>query len=181
MQARAFAAFLILTAGAFAWLEPWQYRLPVTLNNTGSGLTDYQASITVNTASLINASKMHPDCGDIRLANETNEISFWLESGCDTTATKIWARVPSIPNGASTVYVYYGNTNPTGYFSTGTGSDGYVTISSAKNINANAIAAGRAYADGVAYAVSAIGTNTVTVSPTPNGIVAGDEIGRAHV
>lgn len=61
---------------------------------------------------------------------------------------------------------------PTNYGST---DDGAVSFSGSQNIN-SFVNTGRSYADGVSYAVSALGTNSITLSSTPNGIVYGDEI-----
>ena len=58
---------------------------------------------------------------------------------------------------------------------TGTGADGAITISASKNINMDHLAAGRTAADGEAFAVSAIGSNTVGVlalSDTRNAALA---------
>lgn len=52
---------------------------------------------------------------------------------------------------------------PTAY---GDGHDGAVTIAAGKNINTDPIATGRTVADGEAFAVSAISTNTVTLTGT---------------
>lgn len=47
---------LILPSLAMAWWNhSLPYRLPVQLNNGGSGLTGYQEYVTVNTATLISA------------------------------------------------------------------------------------------------------------------------------
>lgn len=59
----------------------------------------------------------------------------------------------------------------------GTGQDGAITLTSAKNISTDVIASGRStYADGISYAVSSISTSSLVASATPNGIVAGDEV-----
>jgi hypothetical protein len=41
---------------------------------------------------------MQVNCGDIRFldSNDTN-LSYWIESGCNTSNTLIWVKVPSIP------------------------------------------------------------------------------------
>ena len=103
------------------WQDEWhdasgnefKYRKPVTISNSGSSLSYYQVLVTSDTASLITAGKMQSDCDDIRFVYEdgTNyiEIPYWIESGCNTTSTKIWVKVPSIPTGDSTIYMYYGN------------------------------------------------------------------------
>jgi flagellin-like protein len=44
----------------------------------------------------------------------TAELSHWIEPGTiNTASTKIWVRVPSIPAGSSTIYMYYGNPSAT--------------------------------------------------------------------
>jgi len=89
----------------------WSYRKPITIDNSGSELTDYQVKVTVNTQELIAAGKMQPDGDDIRFtqSNGSTEIYYWIESGINTISTVIWVKVPSIPTGDSTIYMYYGN------------------------------------------------------------------------
>ena len=95
------------------------YRIPIIINNTGNSntLTDYQVNITLNTASLISQGKMRSDCGDIRFNDNkafdtalwSNNLSYWILEGCNSTETKIWVKVSSIPaNSNNTIYVYYG-------------------------------------------------------------------------
>jgi hypothetical protein len=38
-----------------------------------------------------------------------NRIKLLAESKTDSTSAIVWVKVPSIPNGDSTIYVYYGN------------------------------------------------------------------------
>ncbi|MEM5810918.1 MAG: DUF2341 domain-containing protein [Candidatus Aenigmatarchaeota archaeon] len=90
------------------------YRKPITIDNTQNSntLTDYQVLVTLDTASLITAGKMRSDCGDIRFTDSdgSTQLSYWLESGCNTASTKIWVKVPSIPaSSTKTIYVHYGN------------------------------------------------------------------------
>jgi len=108
--------FLLNLNSGYAWLSGWQYRKSINITNSGStALTDYQVLITMDTQSLISAGKMRSDCGDIRFANSTdNLLSYWIESGCNTTSTKIWVKVPNIPASSNTtIYVYYGNSTAT--------------------------------------------------------------------
>jgi len=96
----------------------WLYRKPITINNTGnaSSLADYQVLVTVDTANLISAGKMRSDGGDIRFTDGdgTTLISYWIESGINTTSTRIWVKVPSIPGSSTkTIYMYYGNPSAT--------------------------------------------------------------------
>lgn len=102
------------------WLSGWDYRRAITIDNTGgSTLSDYQVSVTVDTASLISAGKMQLDCDDIRFTDSdgttdydctTGQGCYWIESGCNTSITKIWVKVPEIPaSSQKTIYMYYGN------------------------------------------------------------------------
>jgi hypothetical protein len=70
----------------------------------------------LDTQSLISAGKMRSDGGDIRFtdSDETTLLNYWVESGINTSSTKIWVKVPSIPASSSkTIYVYYGNPSAT--------------------------------------------------------------------
>jgi len=93
----------------------WLYRRPITISNSTSSLTDYQVLVTLDTQSLISANKMRSDCGDIRFTDSdgSTQLSYWLESGCNSANTKIWVKVPFIPTGNKTIYVYYGNPEAT--------------------------------------------------------------------
>ncbi|MFC2000769.1 DUF2341 domain-containing protein, partial [Chloroflexota bacterium] len=89
----------------------WGYRKPITINNSGPLLTDNQVKVTVNTQELIGAGKMQSDGDDIRFtqADGYTEIPYWIKSGINTDSTEIWVKVPSIPGGDSTIYIYYGH------------------------------------------------------------------------
>ncbi|MEM5881933.1 MAG: DUF2341 domain-containing protein [Candidatus Aenigmatarchaeota archaeon] len=99
------------------WLSGWQYRIPITIReNSGNTLTDYQVLVTINTQNLISQGKMRNDCGDIRFIDSDGSIllNYWIESGCNTTNTRIWVKVPNIPaNSQKTIYLYYGNPSAT--------------------------------------------------------------------
>ncbi len=95
-----------------SWYDPnWLYRNPISISNSGSALTDYQVLVILDTANLISAGKMRTDCGDIRFtdSDKITLLNHWLEGGCNTTSTKLWVKVPSIPTGSKTIYLYYGN------------------------------------------------------------------------
>ncbi len=106
--------FLLHGNGASAswWNDGWKYRKSVTISNTSTALTDYQAMITLDTATLITAGKMQSDCDDIRIVSHNGEqYNYWIEpTTCNTSATKIWTKVKSIPSTGGVVYIYYGNT-----------------------------------------------------------------------
>jgi len=97
-----------------AWLTGWRYRRPITIDNTqnSNDLTDYQISVTVDTASLIQQGKMQADGDDIRFTDTdgTTLLPYWLEGPINDANTKIWVKVPSIPaQGTKVIYFYYGN------------------------------------------------------------------------
>jgi hypothetical protein len=119
------ASFVILTIGlplaylftknqtpVSSWFNnSWEYRQAITVGNSASLKTNYDVLVEVDTASLIGAGKIQNDCDDIRFVDndDSTTLSFWIESGCNTATTQIWFRVPSLPNGGKTVYMYYGN------------------------------------------------------------------------
>ncbi len=98
-----------------AWLTGWNYRKPVTISNSGSTLADYQILITIDTSTLVTAGKLLSSCNDIRFSSSDGStlLNYWIESGCNTTSTKIWIKVPSIATGSNTIYLYYNNLSAT--------------------------------------------------------------------
>ncbi|MCD6229176.1 MAG: DUF2341 domain-containing protein, partial [Candidatus Diapherotrites archaeon] len=103
---------LVLSAGTW-WDADWEYRKAITVtDSSGSELTDFQVLVEFDSLSLIADDTMNSDCGDLRFADTsgTQELSYWVESGCNTANTKVWVKVPSIPaNGSTDIYLYYGN------------------------------------------------------------------------
>jgi hypothetical protein len=108
----------LLGRGAKAtwWDGNWLYRkaLDITNNNTGD-LTDFQVSFTLDTASLISTGKLQNDCDDIRITDSNGTLlDHWIAEnspGCNSSATRIWVKVPTVTQGtdATTLYLYYGN------------------------------------------------------------------------
>ena len=98
------------------WNTSWIYRKAYRIQeNSGTALTEYQINITLDTLSLINESKMNPDCSDIRIIdNNLAELDFYIQNsssyGCNTSSTLIWVKLSSLEANKSTlIYVYYGN------------------------------------------------------------------------
>jgi PKD repeat protein len=99
-------------------LTGWQYRKEITLNNTGSELTNYQVKFTVNrdTGSdsgytVYVGTKCEADYDDIRFTTSdgTTLLDYWIESSSSSTAT-IWVEVGTIAGSGDTyIYLYYGN------------------------------------------------------------------------
>lgn len=117
-------AVCLLIGGVQAWgadMGAWEYRKEITINNTGSNLTNYQMMFTVNRSAGTDSGstvylngKCESDYDDIRFttSDENTLCDYWIESNSSTVAT-IWVEVPSIPNstayGSTTGYLYYGN------------------------------------------------------------------------
>ncbi len=89
----------------------WHWRKPITINNGGGALTNFQIKLTVDTQTLVSAGKMQSSGNDIRFttSNGVTAIDYWIESGINTASTAIWVKAPSVPSGSSTIYMYYGN------------------------------------------------------------------------
>ena len=100
-------------------LAGWSSITTITIDNTGnaSPLVDYQALLTVNTASFVGSGLMQADGDDIRFTDGVSctLLPYWIESGMNTAATQIWVRVPGIPAGGTTqVSMYHGNPGAVG-------------------------------------------------------------------
>ena len=96
----------------------FKFRREITIDNTNNSndLTDYQILVTIDTESLISAGRTRSDCGDIRFTDSDGVtlLNYWIESGINTTSTKVWVKVPNIPaNSIKKIYLYYGNPNAT--------------------------------------------------------------------
>ena len=99
-----------------AWYNSsWLYRRSISVANSGSTLTNEDVLIIYDTATLITASKLQSDCDDLRFvdSDDSTALAYWVEGGCNTSTTHIWVRIPSLPSGGKTIYMYYGNTSAT--------------------------------------------------------------------
>jgi len=110
-------------AAAGVWpvsLEDWTYRKQITLNNTGSDLTNYQLKFTIYRSTGTDSgftvylgTKCESDYDDIRFVMENGtDCPYWIETSSSSSAT-VWVKVPSIPAGTSNIYIYYGNSAAT--------------------------------------------------------------------
>ncbi|HAV42624.1 TPA: hypothetical protein DCX15_01215 [bacterium] len=104
-----------VTGGGFdpALMPGWNHRRQINVSNPGTAQTDYQISIVLDTQTLIADGKLQSQGQDIRFtqANGSTIITnYWIEHDTmNTTTTRIWVRVPNIPAGSSTLFVYYAN------------------------------------------------------------------------
>ncbi|OGO40602.1 MAG: hypothetical protein A2Z04_04435 [Chloroflexi bacterium RBG_16_57_9] len=103
-----------------SWLEGWSYRKPVTLSRASGAVTNYQMKLLVGESS--GAAGEDVDCGglcaadfdDLRFtaADGTTLLDYWIESVSGATPNQlatVWIEFDSIGTGATTFYMYYGN------------------------------------------------------------------------
>jgi len=88
------------------WDTSWGCRAPITINNAGSSLTGYQVKVDVTYDA-----NMQPGFDDIRFVDSDGStlLSHWRESYIASTSATFWVKIPTIPTGAKTIYMYYGN------------------------------------------------------------------------
>lgn len=86
-------------------------RVIAIRNPTANPLSDYQVPLTIDTQSPISGGRMRSDGGDIRVMDANNSpVDYWVESGLNTTSTRIWVKVPAIvANGTANLTLSYGN------------------------------------------------------------------------
>ena len=89
----------------FTTLTPVQ-RIQISSTTTRS---NYPMLFTINTETLISQGKMLSTCADMRFkaSDLTTGLDYWIESGCNTTQTKVWVKVPSISTSSTTIYMIY--------------------------------------------------------------------------
>lgn len=94
----------------------WTYYEPITITNNNPAQTDFQVSITMNTAALIAAGKMNAAGNDIRIVEDLvccTALPHYVQSGINTAATNIWVKVNLPANTTKTIYIRYGNSAAT--------------------------------------------------------------------
>ena len=89
----------------------WGYWREITITNSGSALSDYQVKIELNSGNF-DFSHAKSDGSDIRFydSDRVTPLSYWIEewdSGSEHAV--VWVKVPEIPSGTKTIYMYYGN------------------------------------------------------------------------
>lgn len=103
------------------WDTDWQYKACWNLSGHTRNLTGdmaglsygYPFNLTMNTQSLIGASKMQADCDDIRLIyNETTDVKFFTRD-CGATVSEVWGAWNFTIGESYDFCVYYGNTTVT--------------------------------------------------------------------
>ena len=106
---------MLCVGSASAYLAGYGYYQDVTLNNTGSNLTNYQMMFVVNTSSGTSSSTTiylnshaNASLNDLRFTSTSDTVyDYWIES--TSNPYNVWVEVPSILAGNSTMRVQYGN------------------------------------------------------------------------
>lgn len=106
--------FCIGTSWLYAQNLNWGYKKNIYLMNTNAvSYQGVQVAVVVNTADLILAGKLNVDGSDLRFMNdsETYELPYWIESGMNTSTTKVWVKVANMSaSGLTRIVMFYGNT-----------------------------------------------------------------------
>ena len=105
-----------------AWLSGYSYRKSIQLSRASGAVSNYQMKLLLGESS--GAIGEDVDCGghclstfnDIRFTTSdgTTMLDYWIESVTGTTPNQlatIWIEFDSIGTGATTFYMYYGNSS----------------------------------------------------------------------
>ena len=108
----------LIACTVYAQPAGWSYVQPLQVqNNTASLVTNYQLMFTFDTQTPIGLGQMNANGDDIRFGKTcagTTLFNYWIESGINTTTTKFWVKIDSIPaSGSVVIYMFYGNASAT--------------------------------------------------------------------
>jgi len=100
------ARLLAPTASAAWWDESWQYRKAIAIPSHTTA--ENNVYVTVPAFDATDTTKFQADCGDLRFTKQNGELLPYYVVDCDSTAN-IHVQFDTLPVGASTYYMYYGN------------------------------------------------------------------------
>ncbi len=106
-------ATLTLTGQGFVKPTPTTYERTVTISNpANSDLFDYPVLVTLDTAAMVAAGQCQADGRDLRFrAGDGTNLSYWIESGMNTSSTKVWVRMPKVAAAGSSVTLVSGDSS----------------------------------------------------------------------
>jgi|GEM_PF-2258819 len=98
------------------WNSSWNYRKPITINNTGNSntLTNYQVLVNIDNTNTNFWNNVKSDGGDVRFTNNADpqeELNYYMQKwDYSGQSAKFWVEVDSIASSSNTtIYMYYGN------------------------------------------------------------------------
>ncbi|MFT3825166.1 MAG: DUF2341 domain-containing protein [Chitinophagaceae bacterium] len=95
----------------------WQHKLAIRITNPNQATSNFHQLLQIDTRSLVNAGQLSADLKDLRFSKDANGnilFSYFIESGANTTSTKVWVQIDYVPANDSLVfYMFYGNNSAT--------------------------------------------------------------------
>lgn len=102
------------------WDNAWKYNTTININNPmipPATLDDYQILIQLNDSN-IDHSLFNENLLDLVFvkydysSSSYNRLNYWIESWFSNTthSSRIWVKIPELPEGGCDIYMYYGNT-----------------------------------------------------------------------
>lgn len=85
------------------------YKKLLTVSDPGTGTSDTQILLDLDTESLVNAGKLRDDCKDLSFTSldGSEEYDYWVEGGCNSSHTAVWVDTGRT-SGDYELYMCYG-------------------------------------------------------------------------
>ena len=152
-----------------AWYDSyWDYRIPVTITNSGSELTEFQVQVSLDAS--FPWSHANGDGSDLRFTSSDGEteLSYWIENWTASTSANVWVKVPSVAASpaTTTIYLYYGNS------SVQSSSNGFSTFEFFDDFTGGTIDAARWTASGGTWSVVSTTQQDGTTGYVAQGIIS---------
>ena len=114
-----FLVSLIIGKGQSQSCYPgFDYRqaIEITSDALNNAYTEFQVAVDVPTAALVLAGKAKYNGDDFRFKDASgNNLSYWFDPlDYNQLSTRFWVKVPALPVGSTTIYMYYGNPSAAG-------------------------------------------------------------------
>tara|TARA_B100000768_G_scaffold150915_1_gene145893 strand:- start:10567 stop:14619 length:4053 start_codon:yes stop_codon:yes gene_type:complete len=113
-----FASLIMGTGQSQSCYPGFDYRQAIEINSSASNnaYTEFQVAVDVPTAALVASGKAKFNGDDFRFKDAAgNNLSYWFDPlDYDQLSTRFWVKVPTLPKGATTIYMYYGNPSAAG-------------------------------------------------------------------
>lgn len=87
--------------------------LTYLISNPGSTISNYPVLLRFDSQSRIADGILRPDAADLQVVDSDGmtTLSYWIESGLNTTDTLVWARIPVLASGPRQIGIKLGTTN----------------------------------------------------------------------